>query len=134
MKGSMIVSKTQPEKGSEAWVVGTKPGTTFGTTANKVKVTGTDAFSVQFDGATLDPVVTGGALLDPDAKALGIISMKGSLPIAIPIRLACSIVLRCPAPAPSTTPSPTPGGTRVPGAPAPAPPPPAEVGSTTDTF
>lgn len=126
-------SKNQVQKDSEAWVVGTKPGTIFGTRADKVRVNGSDAFSVKFDGAGIDPVFSGGGLLDSDAKAVGIISMRGSSPpIAVPIRLACSIVLRCPAAAPR--PSEQPGGAPVPAGPQPPRGEPGNAGSTNDTF
>lgn len=131
-------SKTQPQKDSDAWVVGTKPGTIFGTSATKIKLGESNASSLQLAANTLDPVFSGGALLDTDAKALGILSIRGSAPpVAIPIRMACFIVLRCPAPAPPTTPSApagTPGAPVSPGSPLPTSPAPAEGGSTNDTF
>lgn len=131
-------SSNQPQKDSEAWIVGTKAGTIFGTEAKKVKVTTAEAFSLKLDVTSLDPVFTGGALLDSDAKALGIISSRGSSPpTVVPIRLACSIVLRCPAPARSPGATPKPGASPLPRTspvPGPPPPAPADVGSTNDTF
>lgn len=127
-------SKNQPGKDSDAWVVGTKPGTIFGTVATKVKVTETGPFSLQIDANALDSVFSGGALLDSDAKALGIISFRGAAPpVAVPIRLACSIVLRCPAPAASPKASRGPDTPGVQGTPPPANDR-SNGNSTTDTF
>lgn len=94
-------SKDTPEVGSPIWAIGTAPGR-LGASASLGYLLDASEGGLLTD-ADVAAHTTGGPLLDKDGKVLGVLSLayapEGYPPSngwAVPIRLACQRVLRCP--------------------------------------
>lgn len=94
-------AKELPAVGSPIWAVGAAPGQ-FGAAASSGYLTDSSETGVLID-AGVGAYATGGPLLDKEGKVLGMLSLSyapaGYPPSngwAVPIRLACQRVLRCP--------------------------------------